>query len=281
MRSFAWFRLTAPALRLVSIALLLFAHTPLQTEANQASSPVRRLEWRSVRGASGYLLEVRTHASQTALQELEVQQPFSELRLDPGLYQVRVAALNKFGRPGAYSRWYDLNLKENAAAPEPGWHWDSRALVPGLRPLQGDASWRGYAYIGSLLALAGYGWGQKLAGDALAAEAEGRLLLAGLAAQTGNPGMASLLYLERQDMRARYDAHQAEQRTAGWLAAGLYLWQLFDALYLMPGASAQQGTIQLGWQYDLTTPGKAYATRSWMDPAAGQEQLQIQWRTNF
>lgn len=266
------------------LAGLLMMLIPLQYlyAENSVKSPVpqlltRQVQWRPVRGASGYILEVQEQDKSTPLQSFEVKNPFSEVHLLPGSYKIRVAGLNKFGQPGAYSRWYDLKL-DAALLPdnESRLQWDSRALLPGYRQIQSDSAWRGYAYIGGLTALAISGWNQKLAGDTVARSAENRMLFFGAAALAGNPILANVLYFERLNLRSKYDRHQQNQRTAGWLFLGMYLWQVFDALWLTDPISSSQEIIKL----DQAHPETFWDLYSYQTPA-GEERTEIGWRHQF
>lgn len=66
------------------------------------------LQWRPVGGAYGYILEVRDSSGK--VETLRVKSNRAELKLGAGMYSIRLAGLNKFRRPGAWSDWRDFTV---------------------------------------------------------------------------------------------------------------------------------------------------------------------------
>lgn len=114
----------------------------------QAAEPERVvLEWLSVRGARGYVLEIKTAGEQTILKQV-VPTSYTVVHLEPGHYQVRITLINKFGKsspPGDWERYAvvrgiaskALNVEPDrllaTLQPIPG-PPDSPLVTPDLRP---------------------------------------------------------------------------------------------------------------------------------------------------
>ena len=90
------------------------------TIALAPSQPVQReIAWRPVAGSEGYLLQLRDSSFRLIL-ERRLEEPRAMLELQPGRYQLRVASLNKFGKPANWTAWAKLQIQrpreEQAAA---------------------------------------------------------------------------------------------------------------------------------------------------------------------
>ena len=70
------------------------------------------LEWEPVALAKGYVVQIRT--SDNDIKEVRVSENRMEQSLNPGEYQVRLAALNKFGKPGAFTDWITVKIRSRA-----------------------------------------------------------------------------------------------------------------------------------------------------------------------
>ncbi len=101
-KSAEWFR-TAP----LSLGLLVFLSLT-QLAGEPAPEQALILSWRPVRGAFGYVMEVRDYAG--AVKTLRVSRSQVELKLRPGDYSIRLAGLNKFRKPGAWSDWRTFQI---------------------------------------------------------------------------------------------------------------------------------------------------------------------------
>lgn len=95
-------------LRRLALAALLTGLLPAALAAQQKDLPF--VEWRPVQGAAGYLVQVRD-AQGKVLVEQRVVTNRLDLDLPPGKYQQRIAVINKFQKPAAYSDWTNLELR--------------------------------------------------------------------------------------------------------------------------------------------------------------------------
>lgn len=257
-----------PIARLTGLCIALLTLTPLALTA-QTNDETRRqsIEWRAVAGGRGYRIQIRNAGGDT-LKDEDVNESRVSLELKPGSYQIRIAALNVFGQPGRFSQWYDFRVRtraEDAAAalnPQPenaagglvvrsedaedadAGPWSPGVFLPGYKQIERNQIWRGAAWIASLLAVSGYGYSQKLAGDGYADDASGQLPLAFVSALSGQPLIGVWLLQERGLLRANYDAAQNRQRAAGGLFALLYALQIFDAVYLSPPGAEETVTVE-------------------------------------
>lgn len=215
-----------------------------------------RIEWSAVAGARGYGVQwERVESAQdvaSAPAERTVQTTSVELRLSPGVYRIRVSALNRFGKAGGWSDWIDFRVEDTAVkqtldlnrpkpvepvpAPRPVasrslLHW--KTAVPGLWQIESGRP-SGWAYPALLAGIVGFGVQAKLRGDRIAADPwndpafSGAVALsfasaggAGAIPGAGND-VAAFLSLRRGAQRDRYDALQRDQRIAGYAALLLF-----------------------------------------------------------
>lgn len=70
------------------------------------------LEWDAVAGSRGYVVQIRKDAGAPA--DFRVQENRLKAALPEGIYQARVAGLNKFGKPGEFSDWAALRLERKS-----------------------------------------------------------------------------------------------------------------------------------------------------------------------
>ncbi len=71
------------------------------------------IEWQTVRGSRGYVVEYRRSAS-ARISRKRVKANRVRLNLSPATYQVRVAGLNKFGKPGVWSDWLRVSVASSS-----------------------------------------------------------------------------------------------------------------------------------------------------------------------
>jgi hypothetical protein len=200
--------------------------------------------------------------------ERELEHPRADLKLQPGVYSLRVASQNKFGKPASWSAWTDLRVHQPGqpvdpkfdtnlepdppgdqardAAPESRQSSDNphpgitgsripQALVPGLTHIQRGQTWRGLAWIGTFGGLGAAGFYYWQTGNQLSLQAEAATPLMLLSPLSGQPLLSYYFVQDRSRLRAAYDAAQSSQRTIGLVAGVLYLLQIADALLAGPG----------------------------------------------
>ena len=90
------------------------------------------INWRAVPGASGYLVQIKNESDEVLIEE-RVRATSYSFQLPPGNYFHRLAALNRFDSPGAFSAWQPLRIREarepNVAALRPE---EPTAELPGV-----------------------------------------------------------------------------------------------------------------------------------------------------
>lgn len=243
---------------------------PGETVAIAPGDPVQRtIEWRSVDGSRGYVLQLRDQNARIII-ERKLQTSRTVVELQPGRYSLRVAALNKFGKPASWSAWAQISVRRparrqttsdppdanpdraevaaamNAAGKKQSEHeTDSgggilRALVPGLSQYQRGQTWRGLGWMAAFGGLAATGYSYWQTGNSLSLQAEAATPLLLLSPLSGQPAAPLLLLQNRAGSRAAYDAAQSNQRTVGLIAGVLYLLQIADALWLAPDSAANE-----------------------------------------
>ncbi len=224
------------------------------------------LEWDAVAESRGYVVQLRKDGA--AATDIRVSENRLKTSLPEGMYEARVAGLNKFGKPGEFSDWVRLRLERrkevslnlskpaqrpDLSAPEKpdsdtigaGSLWP--AFVPGMRQIQRNQK-RGYFIAGSLLFLGAHAYHQKILGDQLADSPwNNPVFLAPVMWNLNGPSATSLV-LRREEEKRRYQKHQSNQR---WLLGGMaliYGLQTADAILWKNDSAALragQGVIAL------------------------------------
>ena len=69
-----------------------------------------RVEWEGVKGARGYIVEIRNREGRELFKR-NVKTSFAAVDLAPGAYRIRITALNVFMKPGSSSGWSTLTVK--------------------------------------------------------------------------------------------------------------------------------------------------------------------------
>ncbi|MCR9143997.1 MAG: hypothetical protein NXI24_17250 [bacterium] len=259
----------------------------------------RKVEWRPVDGSHGYLLQLRDQNARLIV-ERRVETPRARLSLQPGSYRLRVASLNKFGKPASWSAWAGLKIRrpapkrspddaaepakpapENAAQPEAnedadptnaanrnGFRW--QILIPGLSQFQRGQTWRGLAWMTGFAGLGAAGYGFWQAGNNLALNAEATTPLLLLAPLSGQPAATLLLLNDRAGARAAHSAAQANQGTIGLIAGVLYLLQIADALWLGPPTEQSPSVREAGSGITALRVGRFAVQAKLQAPAQSQ-----------
>lgn len=93
-------------LQLAAVIILLAAASPVvAAETRQV-----RVEWEGVKGARGYIVEIRNREGRELFKR-NVRTSYIAADLAPGTYKIRITALNEFMKPGSSSGWSTLTVK--------------------------------------------------------------------------------------------------------------------------------------------------------------------------
>lgn len=220
-----------------------------------AQTTPMRLAWDTVTEARGYVVQVRSKVDASKVQEFKVAENKLETPLPAGLYDVRVAALNKFGKPAAFTEWIPVKLEvkntapvnlsrkeqpkperqSEPARPEPAGMETGKlplwnAFVPGMTRIRRGNYLIGGAYIAGLAGVGYLFYQQKVAGDRIAeAPLNDPILLAPVILNTTVlPGY--LLINQRDSQKAVHSKHQNNQKGLAALGLALYTFQCVDAV---------------------------------------------------
>ncbi len=96
--------------RIVQHAALIILLTTAFPAAAAETWPVR-VEWEAVRGARGYIVEIRNREGRELFRK-NVAASHTAVNLAPGAYRIRITALNVFMKPGSSSGWSKLTVKK-------------------------------------------------------------------------------------------------------------------------------------------------------------------------
>ncbi|HNW28878.1 MAG TPA: hypothetical protein PKN50_10410 [Spirochaetota bacterium] len=86
-------------------------------QAAAAETRQVRIEWEAVRGAHGYIVEVKNQEGRELLRKT-VTTSYAVMDVAPGAYKIRITALNVFLKPGSNSGWADLIVKRKEVLKE-------------------------------------------------------------------------------------------------------------------------------------------------------------------
>lgn len=248
--------------------------------ALRAEQQILQLKWNPIKGATGYVVEVkRLPAGEAAAQK--ITESMVELRLEPGKYDVRVAALNRFGKPAAWSEWRTIDivvrqtplvvdLQKKAAEPEPVKEPEPTrkserapfwmAVVPGV-PQVYEGSWkRGAVYLALFAGAASYGSSERRAALPLRSDPLNNAMLIQYAAFSNYPladssnsiRTATLLLLHRQANKDAYETHRKNVNSAAAFIGLLYLVHLWDYGVVM---SAERSAFEMSVGFESFAQG--------------------------
>ncbi len=103
-------RLPNPRWRLL-VALFCLVLVSGPRHAEETASVAVELEWGSVAGAWGYVVQIRSIPDGKEVTTLRTADTRVTVELQPGSYERRVASVNKFRRPSAWSPWAPLVVR--------------------------------------------------------------------------------------------------------------------------------------------------------------------------
>lgn len=215
------------------------------------------LRWKATTGSYGYLLEIKNESG--SVEQKKTENTSAELNLQPGRYEVRLAGLNRFGKPGPFSDWKAIRIEtemtgtvdfdeakdaddvpqttpEKTDSPFAGW----RFYVPGLYQYQHGHTTKAWLYPAGFAALAGAFHTEKTRGDLIASDPLVDPILYSYTAYAISQEAGLLLWLRKTGERSKYDQAQQNQRYAGYGALALYAIHFADAYYFTENSVAFQ-----------------------------------------
>ncbi len=250
---------------LLLLVILLIHARPIHSET---SGTVKlELSWGAVANAHGYIIEVQredlreTQSHRTKLNRVS-------LDLMPGSYQIRLASLNKFSKPEAYTPWKAITItgktkvqkveqleKAEDAPPPPDDSpsvFQPKALVPGLPGiLKGEV--RGYIWASTAVLSTGVFVKEVQRGNTIAHDDWNDPTFLSMVS-VGQP-LAALFYWRqrREDQHARYDQSIQRQAALGVLMIGGYIYHYYDSFQRVKAdykksKSSVAPTAMIQWQ---------------------------------
>lgn len=204
------------------------------------------IEWQNVTGAKGYLIQIKDKATDTQTEE-RLDYNSAELKLAAGLYEFRIASINKFGKPSAWTKWEEFLVEKDKPKPNPKdakqaevkvpedkpispqqikkWKW----FVPGLTQYQSNQKLYSGLWILWFSGLAFYANSERVAGNNLAGNnLNDPIFLSALS--LGTPVTLDLyLWTERKKAESEYNQHQSNQQAVGVVAILSYALQVWHA----------------------------------------------------
>ncbi len=226
---------------------LLFISLNFVISADEKKNFTYYIEWQNVSGAKGYLIQVKDKS--TVEKEEKLNQNNVELKLPAGTYEFRIASVNKFGKPSAWTNWEEFLVEKDKPKPNPNpkdakqaevkvpedkpatlaqikkWKW----FVPGLTQFQSNQKLYSGLWIFWFTALAVYGNSERVAGNNLASNnLNDPIFLSALS--LGTPVSLDLyLWTKRKEAESAYNHRQSNQQAVGAVAILSYALQVWHA----------------------------------------------------
>ncbi|EOQ88186.1 hypothetical protein LEP1GSC202_3153 [Leptospira yanagawae serovar Saopaulo str. Sao Paulo = ATCC 700523] len=95
---------------LIFIVIVFCFTTNLFSETEEEESTQHQLRWMEVEGATGYVLEIKNSSGYLVLSEKVKGTTYDLVNYTSGVYEHRVAVINKLGKVGSYSDWVKFEV---------------------------------------------------------------------------------------------------------------------------------------------------------------------------
>ncbi|MBM9547186.1 hypothetical protein JWG40_09180 [Leptospira sp. 201903074] len=92
------------------LILFLFSIFSLSAQMNGEEQTQYQLRWMDVDGATGYVLEIKNSSGYLVLSERVNGTSYDLVNYTSGIYEHRVAVVNKLGKVGSYSEWVKFEV---------------------------------------------------------------------------------------------------------------------------------------------------------------------------
>lgn len=89
---------------------LVFTLSPIFAEPDGEEGTQHQLRWMEVEGATGYVLEIKNSSGYLVLSERVKGTSYDLINYTSGIYEHRVAVINKLGKVGSYSEWVKFEV---------------------------------------------------------------------------------------------------------------------------------------------------------------------------
>lgn len=89
---------------------LVFTLSPIFAEPDGEEGTQHQLRWMEVEGATGYVLEIKNSSGYLVLSEKVKGTSYDLINYTSGIYEHRVAVINKLGKVGSYSEWVKFEV---------------------------------------------------------------------------------------------------------------------------------------------------------------------------
>ncbi|TGJ98806.1 fibronectin type III domain-containing protein [Leptospira langatensis] len=205
----------------------------------EGKSFIYYIEWTEVKGSRGYVVEVRkAEPPQDLVVEKKVTENEIEFSLEAGVYEYRIAGLNRFGKPSSYTPWTNFKVeqdrpkavalaeKEEAAA-KISKGTSHFVWIPGTGFYSKGERNKAYGIWAGFAVLAYLGNSEREAGNRLASKSLNDPKMIGLLG-LNLPTQATLyLWQSREKDKHQYEIHQQNQVVLGGLTilgVALSLW---------------------------------------------------------
>jgi hypothetical protein len=229
----------------LSIPLLLSLFCFL-TDTIYAKQFTYYIEWSEVKGSNGFIVEIQDETTKKIIDAHKVKNNYIEFQIQGGSYQFRIASVNKFGKPTAFSEWNkftvdkdktreDVLQKKEEPAKEETQKTDLyySKWVPGLPQYNRGDTKTAYSYWFLFSGLAIAGFYEYRQGNILSDKFFNDPLNINLVSYN-KPIVGLFLWQKRDQDKRSHTNHQRNQTIIGGIALLSYTLHLTDVFYLNP-----------------------------------------------
>jgi len=250
-----------PFILKIFILFILFSLT-----ANALELRTFKLKWNKVEGTNGYQIEYKKIKDKTS-RKIKTPSNHIILKLPAGKYKLKIAGLNKFGRPGPFSNWKKFTIKNVVKNNQKFTHMEKKDEVinldqqkkevkkltkifsqkskrqfsfewqmffPGWTHYRRNQAWKSYAYWATFSSLVGFGIYHTIAANTLANNQKnnGDFLIVSL----GTSSLAEVLLAQKQlnTRKTNYKEHINWQYNIGYISVAVYALYWLDLFFFTP-----------------------------------------------
>ncbi|PJZ68459.1 hypothetical protein CH373_16910 [Leptospira perolatii] len=264
----------------IAILLFLFGRSVFAEEREF----IYYIEWKEVKGSRGYLVEVRKsfeepQVSEALVLERKVQENEIEFKVASGVYEFRIAALNRFGKPSAFTAWTKFKVEQDrpkavAIAEKEGKQVSDQSFVwvPGWGFYKNDQKWKASAVWLWFGVLGVVGNSERMAGNRLADDSMNDPKVIGLLSRN-IPTVGTFALLEaRNHDKAEYHTHQQNQALIGGIA-------ILSLAYILwwENRSIAGSKISLRVVPEIQSNAGAYSASSFLSGKSSRIEMTFSW----
>ena len=193
------------------------------------------IQWEEVKGNNGYAVQVKDLEENIIVDTTVLTNSF-EFGIPLGEYKIRIAALNKFGKPSEWTKWDPFTVDKETAKPKRNIWKKTKKILPCLGLYDVGKPYYGTGCVSLLAGLGGLFYYEKRAGDRLAEKTLNDPDTLTILSYYQPLLLSYKMYEDKKRDRKKYDRHQRNQAAIGATAAliyAAYIFYIYDGFGLL------------------------------------------------